>query len=214
MSNIKNVNNIENTVEIGNNHLKFHNEILKISNISRTWIFKFQNIEKKKYEQEKQAFEDAKARYEQDETRKNKDTVRNILIAAAITFLISIVAFSSRSIVLGILFLFITVILAYVAYQIYQRHPYYPYSSPKERHFPDKYGLGIEMNSGYVVTFAAIGDNGRQALKDLQKNIEEADDNKNIYFNLNENNITVESNDGIINTGDYAINSYQGKGVR
>lgn len=203
MPNIKNVNNIENTVIIGNNHIKFHNEILKISNISRTWVFKFQNIEKRKFEQEKQAYVNAKARYEQDETRKNKETVRNILIAAAVLLLISIVAFSSGSVATAILFLCITGILAYVAYQIYKKDPQYPYSPPTERKFPDKYGLGIEMNSGYKVTFIAIGNEGIKALKKLQYDIEDADENNNIiYFNLNENNITVENNDGIINTGD------------
>lgn len=209
MPTIKDVNNIENTVVIGKNHIKFKNEILKISNISRTWIFKFQNIEKIKFEQEKQAYENAKVRYEQDEIQKNRENIKNILIAAAILLLISIVALLSRSVAIGILFLCIAGILAYVAYQIYQREPYYPYSPPTERKFPDKYGLGIEMNSGYVVTFAAIGDDGLQALRELQNDIEEADENNNIYFNLNENNITVEKNDGVINTGDYANNSYQ-----
>lgn len=212
MPNIKNVDNIENTVIIGDNHVKFHNEILKISNITRTWVFKFQNIEKRKFEQEKQAYENAKARFEQDETQKNKETIRKVLIAAAILLLISIIAFSSRSIAIGILFLCITGILAYVAYQIYQRKPYYPYSPPTERAFPDKYGLGIEMSSGYVITFAAIGDDGNQALKNLQNNIEDADINNNIiYFNLNENNVTVEKNDGYINIGDYANNIFNRK---
>ena len=35
-----------NNVVIGDNRVKFYNEILKISNISRTWIFRFQNVEK------------------------------------------------------------------------------------------------------------------------------------------------------------------------
>lgn len=213
MSNINNIGNIENTVVIGNNHVKFYNEILKISNISRTWIFRFQNIEKRKFEQEKQAYENAKARYEQNEAQKKKDTIRNIIIAAAILFLISIWSFSSGLNTIGGLFLCVILVLAFVAYKINIKDSSYPYSPPTERNFPDKYGLGIEMNSGHVTTFTAIGDEGIKALRKLQFDIEDADVNKNIiYFNLNENNINVETNDGVINTGDYANNNYHKQG--
>ena len=213
MSSIKNVGNIENTVVIGNNHIKFYNENLKISNISRTWVFRFQNVEKRKFEQEKQAYENAKARYEQNEAQKKKDSIRNIIIAAIIIFLVAIGAFSSGLNSIGGLFLCVILVLAFVAYQIYIKDPSYSYSPPTERNFPDKYGLGIEMNSGHVTTFTAIGDEGIKALRKLQFDIEGADVNKNIiYFNLNENNINVETNDGVINTGDYANNSYHRQG--
>ena len=34
-------------IEIDKNNISYENEVLKISNISRTWIFRFQNKEKK-----------------------------------------------------------------------------------------------------------------------------------------------------------------------
>ena len=72
---------------------------------------------------------------------------------------------------------------------------------------PDKFGLGIEMNSGHKVTFTAIGDDGVRALRKLQNDIEDAGVHKDIiYFNMNDYNISVENNDGVINTGDFANN--------
>lgn len=208
MPNINNVNNIESTVVIGNNHVKFYNEILKISNITRTWIFRFQNIEKIKFEEAKRIYEKNKAQFEYTETQKRNKSLVLAIIGAIIFLFCTISALSSRSITMGIFFLCITGVLAYIVYRIYNKEILYPDSPPTEREFPDKFGLGIEMNSGYKVTFTAIGSDGVQALRKLQNNIEDADENRKniINFNLNENNITVENNDGLINTGDYANN--------
>lgn len=46
-------------IEIDKNNISYENEVLKISNISRTWIFRFQNKEKKAYELEKENYERA-----------------------------------------------------------------------------------------------------------------------------------------------------------
>lgn len=211
MSNINNVNNIKNTVVIGHNHIKYYDEILKISNISRTWIFLFQNIEKKQFEKAMQVYEENKALYEASEILKNKKSLRNNLICTVIFVVLLFLSIKAKY-DLGV-FIFLCLIgvfsiLAFVA--ALKDIDTYPQSPPQEDFFPDKYGLGIEMNSGHIVTFSAIGDEGVEALRKLQNNIEEADVHKNIiYFNLNENNIIVENNDGIINTGDYANNSYQ-----
>lgn len=202
--------NTNDNVVIGENRIKYYDEILKISNISRTWIFKFQNIEKKEFEEKKRAYENAKTQYEEYETRKNKESIRNILIGIVICLVISVLSFSVKSVIVGLWFLCISGVLVYMAFKIYKRKIIYPYSPPVERMFPDKFGLGIEMNSGHKVTFIAIGVDGMRALKKLQNDIEDADVHKNIiYFNMNDYNISVENNDGIINTGDFANNTYQ-----
>ena len=209
MPNLKNAENINSIVEIGNNHLKYFNEILKISNISRTWIFRFQNIEKKKFEQEKAAYENAKSIYEASETKKKNESIRNILIVAVAFVFFAILAFSFELIGVGILFLVCTGFFAYLTYRAYNRNTKYPYSPPIERPFPDKFGLGIEMNSGHVTTFTAIGDDGVRALRKLQNNIDDADvHNQPTVFNMNDYNITVENNDGLISAGDNSTNVF------
>lgn len=196
-----------NNVVIGENRIKYYDEILKISNISRTWVFRFQNVEKRKFEEEKRAYKNAKTQYEENEARKKKESIRNILIGAAIFLFISLLCFSAKSAAVGFLCLCITGVLAYVAYRVYKREINYPYSPPAERMIPDKFGLGIEMNSGHKVTFTAIGDDGVRALRKLQNDIEDAGVHKDIiYFNMNDYNISVENNDGVINTGDFANN--------
>lgn len=195
---------------IGCNHIKYYGEILKISNISRTWIFRFQNIEKREFEKQMLAYKNCKTQYEEKETQKKKEAVRNNIIGAGIFLLFSSLLFSFKPGILGLLFLCLTGFLAYVAYRVYKREIIYPHQPPKEGSFPDKFGLGIEMNSGHKVTFTAIGDDGLDALKKLQNDIEEADVHKGIvYFNMGDYNITVENNDGVINTGDFANNIYQ-----
>lgn len=199
-----------NNVIIGDDSIKYYDEILKISNISRTWIFKFENIEKKRFEKQMQDYSDAKYQYEREENQKKKDSLRNNFIAAIIVLLISILCFSVGSVVLGFLALILTIFLVYIIYKTYIKSCIYPYQPPREERFPDKYGLGIEMNSGHKATFTAIGREGITALRKLQNDIEKANVQKGIiYFNLGDNNITVENNDGVINTGDFASNQYQ-----
>ncbi len=203
------INNINNVV-IGENHIKYYNEILKISNISRTWIFKFKNVEKKKFEEEKLAYKNAKAQYEESETRKKKSSIKDSRIHAIISLSISLLALMLGLIPAVLLFLYIAGFFVYKAFKEHKREIIYPYSPPTERSFPDKFGLGIEMNSGHKVTFTAIGDDGVKALRKLQDDIEDADVHKDIiYFNMNDYNISVENNDGVINTGDFANNIYQ-----
>ncbi len=56
--------NYNSNIEIDKNSICYGNEVLKISNISRTWIFKFENKEKKAYEMSKVKYEVAKENYE------------------------------------------------------------------------------------------------------------------------------------------------------
>lgn len=62
--------NYNSNIEIDKNSICYGNEVLKISNISRTWIFKFQNKEKKAYEVAKINYELDKKRYESIEKYK------------------------------------------------------------------------------------------------------------------------------------------------
>lgn len=204
--------NISNVI-IGNNLIKYQDKTLKVSNISRTWIFRFQNIEKQKFEEKIMAYNNEKARYERNEAQKKKTYIRSILFAVGVFLFISIIGFMNASFVIGFIFICIAGVLALEAYRIHCSDINYPYPPPIEEKYPDKYGLGIEMNSGYKAIFAAIGDEGIRALRKLQSDVEEADVTKNIiHFNMNDYNITVENNDGIINTGDYANNLFQDGG--
>ena len=197
-----------NKVIIGDNRIKFYDEILKVSNISRTWVFKYQNIEKRKFQEQVQVYQKAKAQYEANETQKKKESIRNALVGAVIFLLIAMFC-SFISGAAGFLFLCITGICIYAAFMLYKEEIIYPFGPPVEKSFPDKFGLGIQMNSGHTVTFTAIGKDGVDALRDLQNKIEEADVNKGIiYFNLGDNNITLENKDCIISTGDFANNVY------
>ena len=208
MTNLENVDNINSTVEIGNNHIKYYNEILKLSNISRTWIFRFQNIEKKKFEEEKAAYANAKSRYEAQENQKKDVTIRNIAIAAIVSFICSMIVISYSLTAVGVFLLCLTGLLAYMTYRAYKRNTDYPYPPPLERPFPDKFGLGIEMNSGYRTIFTAIGDEGVQALRKLQNDIDDADVHKETtVFNMNDYKIKVENKDGIFSVGDNATNT-------
>lgn len=200
--------NFSNVIEIGDNHIKYYNEILKISNISRTWIFRFQNIEKRNFEKAVLAYEEAKDRYEENKSIERKESIRNNVLAILVLFLFAIFAFSSKSTVIGFLLLGILGFFAYRVYQAYNMDIEYPKLPPKERPFPDKFGLGIEMNSGYMTTFTAIGDDGARALRELQNEIDNADIHMSpTIFNMNDYNVTVENNEGVISTGDYAKNT-------
>lgn len=201
------IKNFSNVIEIGNNRIKYYNEILKISNISRTWIFRFQNIEKRNFEKAVLAYEEARDRYEEKRTAERNEAIRNNVIGVVILLLFAIFAFSLKLTVIGFLLLGILVFFAYRAYQSYNMDVEYPKSPPKEKPFPDKFGLGIEMNSGYITIFTAIGDDGVKALRELQNGIDNADMHMApTIFNMNDYNVTVENNEGVISTGDYAEN--------
>lgn len=212
MTNLK-TQNINDIIEIGKNHIKYYNEILKISNISRTWIFRFQNIEKRNYEKAVQAYEKDKERYEEIQTQKKNESIKNNLIAAVVFLFILIFGFSLRSIAIVILSLCFLGIFAYRTYLSYNTNIVYPESPPVKRPFPDKFGLGIEMNSGYIATFTAIGDDGEIALRRLQNDIDSADiHSAPTIFNMNDYKITVENNEGIISTGEKSKNNLYGVG--
>lgn len=207
MPNLEISNNINRTVEIGNDHIKYYDSFLKISNISHTWIFKFRNIERQRYEDQKRIYENNKKKFELDEQRKKHNSVRNLIIVGVGCLLLAIIAFIMDIAVASILLLCVTIVVAFLAYKKYNKPIEYPFESPTAGFFPDKFGLGIEMNSGYVVTFTAVGNDGLKVLRQLQLDIDNANSNKEtIIFNMNDYDISVENNEGVINTGDNSDN--------
>jgi hypothetical protein len=166
------------------------------------------------YENAKREYEGAKARYLMNETFRKNEKKKKYIIATIILFLFSISFFFSLfpflTAPIGIMFLIIAGICGYMAYKTAKKDVIYDVKPPQEGIFPDKYGLGIEMNSNYSVIFTAIGDDGVQSLRELQEEINEADTKREItVFNMNENHISVENNEGIINTGDNANNNVE-----
>lgn len=193
-------------IVIDKNNISYENEVLKISNISRTWIFRFQNKEKKAYELEKENYERAKKNYELREKYKKNREVKNYSIACILIALVSVYILQSS--MWGLLVLAISIASAFMAIKKYRKKINYEEEPPKEKEFPNKFGLGIEMNSGYVTIFAAEGKEGVLALKKLQNDIKEADvHNGKTVFNMNEYNVKVEGDvEGILNVGDDNVN--------
>ena len=189
---MRNINNIE----IDKNSICYGDEVLKISNISRMYIFRFQNVKKKEYDREKQRYEDLKRYYEVREHNKKKLEIRNYSIAC---ILIGIFSFCVLETI-----------------KTYRRKIKYDQEPPEEKFFPEKFGLGIQMNSGYYAVFAAEGTEGRDALRKLQEDIKNADvHNEKTVFNMNKYNVQVEGDiDGIVNLGNDNINVNKGKDLQ
>jgi len=196
-------------IEIGKNWIRYYSEELKISNISRTWIFKFQNKERKAYENAMRNYEDEKRRYLETENRKKQDNIRNYTFAAVVIVIISIFIFSLSQSILPVLASLVGAgIFGYMAYLSKNKSVVFEVAPPVEKLFPDKFGLGIEMNTGYHAIFTAIGDDGKRSLGELQKKISDADMQKEITnFNMYDNRITVENMEGIVSVGENAENT-------
>lgn len=198
-------------IEIDKNSICYGNEILKISNISRTWIFRFQNKEKKAHDIEKLKYEEAKKQYESMEQWNKNSWIKRYTIACIITGIFSIYLLETT--LWGLLLSAISAICGFLAVKKYRKDIKYDKAPPEEKEFPNKFGLGIEMNSGYVAIFAAEGEKGVHALKKLQNDIKDADaHNAKTIFNMNEYNVKVEGDvEGIVNFGDDSVNVNQNK---
>lgn len=189
-----------NSIEIDKNSICYGDEVLKISNISRMWIFRFQNIKRKEHEREKQRYEDSKRYYENREKNKKKIEVRNYSIACILLGIFSVCLLDTT--LWGLLALAISIACGFMAIKKGKKKINYDQEPPEEKFFPEKFGLGIQMNSGYCAVFAAEGLEGRDALRKLQEDIKDADNNQKTVFNMNEYNVQVEGDiDGIVNLG-------------
>lgn len=174
------------SIEIRKNYIHYCDESLKISNISRISILHFFNKEKM----------EAVHIIEQ-----KKKGLIFVTLGAIFAFLLSLIWFFDGSIT-GLFFLLIAAVCGFFCYQIVQE-----IAKLKSKEFPNKYGLKIEMNSGYSAIFTAIGQEGEKTLQLIQKKIEDADTQQGTIINLSENHITVENNNGNISTGDNTKNT-------
>lgn len=197
---------LSSNIEIDKNSICYGNEVLKISNISRTWIFRFQNKEKKAYEIEKARYEEAKKFYEMQKQYDKNVWVKRYIIVCLIAGIV--LFYLLEKTIWWLAALAICIICGFLAIREYKKNIQYDRLPPEEKEFPNKFGLGIQMNSGYVVVFATEGEEGVRALKKLQNEIRDVDTyNEKIVFNMNEYNVQVEGDvDGIINCGDDNMN--------
>ena len=201
-----------NVVYIKRNCICYNDEILKISNISRMSIKTLFNRKRHEYEMAVNQYWRYRQWYESNEKSKKINRVTISVVLAIIFILLSLVSFNSSAFPftysVGLIFILGTIICLILAVISGIKSVNYPVAPPLEEPFPDTHGLFIEMNSGYLVVFTAIDEIGKVSLRRLQDQINEADVLKEpMVFNMMENHIEVEQNDGIINMGDYAKNT-------
>jgi len=192
---------------IGKNCIRYYNEVLKASNVSRTWIFRFHNVEKKAYEIRQRKYEESKKNYERMAEQNRKNQINFYFILTGILVFICLILVGTNNSVVASVFFLLAIIIGFLGYLEYKKKKSeYPEAPPIGDSFPDKYGLSIEMNSGYVSTFTAIGKEGVRILRKIQDDINDADTQQEVTINMYDNSITVENNDGIISTGDNTEN--------
>jgi len=203
--------NFNSNIEIDKNSICYGNKVLKISNISRTWIFKFQNKEKKAHEIAKMNYEVTKRNYELHKQYKKNKRIKRYAILCIVTGFFAVYLLYRTT--FGLLALALSAICGFMAFKNYRKNISYDEAPPEEKEFPNKFGLGIEMNSGYLTMFTAEGTEGANALKKLQDGIKDADiNNEKTVFNMNEYNVKIEGDvEGIVNFGDDNININGGK---
>lgn len=206
-----------NEIEISGDSVQYGDAIIRTANISRMYIVKFFNQRRKQYQEDLAHYEDRKRIYEIVEKRQKTTKVR---ICAGAAIVLALLAFliwrnaagretaqTSTAICIGA-----AVICGLIALFAAQKDITYNEQPPEEEAFPDRHGLFIELNSGRNVIFAAEDEMGKQSLRVLRDMINDAIRKQNAaVFNMTENHISVENNDGIISTGNDAKNAvYEG----
>ena len=182
-----------NKIVIGNDTITYYDEVLKISNISRTSIVIYEN---KNYLNAIKQYNDKKQAHEQ----KQNDLFKYFGIGALITFFLSVIFFSN-SIVFGLILLVVSGICGFFAYQAKYINFEYKIPRPFRGNYPERYGLCVNMNSGYRSYFTASKDEGLDALRELQKLINKAGE-KSEPIVYQDNRVHIENKDGVINLGD------------
>ncbi|MCL2253514.1 MAG: hypothetical protein FWC09_03645 [Lachnospiraceae bacterium] len=187
--------NASSNIKIGDNFIRFENNSIKLSSVARTSLFKYRNIEyeeaRKEYKREKEHFE-----------RERNNRVIIYFFATLVLILIATLLLSNELNSFGIVAL-IAAGICFIAYRVKKGDSAYPFAPPKKRDYPDRFGLGVELNSGYMEIFSALGTDGQIALNDLREIIDEATERKGVInFSMIDNSITVKNKDGIINFGD------------
>lgn len=205
-----------NEIKISCDCIRYGDAIIRVANISRMYIVKFFNRDRQKYHDALEKYENDKRIYEIVESNKKASKLRNCIITAILFFLMSVVLFqtvgrTAEQItpikVIEVLCIVVSAVCILMAILTFRKNVAYGVEPPAEKTFPDRHGLFIELNSGKSVVFTALDEIGRQSLRILRDNINDAALQQSpIIFNMTENHISVENNDGIISTGDEADN--------
>ncbi len=205
-----------NEIQIDGHCIRYGDDIILVSNISRMYIIQFFNRERKEYQDALKKYEERKKIYEAIENSKKTSRLRNSIIAAVLFLILTTVAFriAERFTELqplrlwGMFCLGIAAICILIAIITFRKKIVYDVEPPEEKPFPDRHGLFIEMNSGRATVFTALDEVGKQALRILRDSINEAVlQQTSIVFNMTENHIQLESNDGFISVGNDAHNN-------
>jgi len=179
-------------IAIGNNSISYYDEVLKISNISRTSIVIYEN---KDYQKAIKHHDDKKQAHD----KKQNDLFLAFCGGTLLTLFISVVSFLNSSTVFGFILLITTGICGFFAY--HAKHTDFKDKRPKRSDYPERYGLCVNMNSSYSSYFTASGEDGLVALRELQKLIDEADE-RNDTIVYQDNRVNIENKDGVLNIGD------------
>lgn len=206
-------------IKIDSDYIRYGDNIIKNSNISRMYIVKFYNKERENYRRALKKYEENKRFYEAVERDRKITKLRNSIVIGVLFCLAAIFILRSAEdafaqintfkIVSGFCF-GIAAICILIAFFTFRKKIEYHVAPPEEEPFPERHGLFIELNSGKSVVFTALDELGKQSLRILRDNIIEASSQqKPLVFNMTENHISVENNDGIIALGDHTDNTIE-----
>lgn len=175
------------------------------------YIKKFYNKKKHDYENNLKEYYANKNFFESTEKRKKRNRIITLVFLSVLFLFITIVCFSSQGIsslqVAGFVFSILVLICVAAVIITIKKKVEYKQAPPVSEPFPDTHGLFIEMNSGYSVVFTAVDNLGRESLRQLRDRINDADVlQTSTVFNMVENHVNVESNEGIISLGDNSNN--------
>lgn len=199
-------------IYIEKNCVRYHDDIIKISNISRMYITKFYNEKKHQYNEALSRYEYHKKWHEDNEKQKKRNRVIGCIVLAVVCLLAAVVIpyqkiisfpqFTGTSlIVAACIFLIFAVIFS-------RKNTAYKQEPPQKEPFPDTHGLFIELNSGNSVVFTAVDDMGRDALRSLRDQINKSDVlRETVTFNMVDNHIEVETNEGVVSLGGHTKNT-------
>jgi hypothetical protein len=132
--------------------------------------------------------------------QKQNELFKFFSIGALAVFFVSIISFLSSSI-FGLVLLVVAGVCGFLAYQAKYINFEYKQPRPQRSNYPEKYGLCVNMNSGFSSYFTASKNEGLIALRELQELINGADENREQII-YQDNRVTIENKDGVTVVGD------------
>ncbi len=202
-----------NEVRIDRDSVRYGDDIIRVSNISRMYMIQFFNRKKKKYEDDLKKYEDGKRIYEILEKNRKNSRLCIFIIAAICLFLLGIFFLRQTGHAVeqnmtvktaGMFCVGIGAVCVLAAILTAGKKIVYNHEPPEKGDFPENYGLVIEMNSGQSVIFKALDEIGKENLRTFRDNINDAAQQQPFTFNLTEHHIQMETNEGAIVIGDNA----------